>query len=259
MDAAAGAVGGMGGGYSNLVGGAITLMNGIMAAGSKKGPELRQVTLPGVNQGQTDFLSQEANLPGVSSTVQQANDLSTEMFHKNLAQFAPDIEQTNRNIGANASDMLAGNVANGEGQGFNGRALTARDLGLTSDDLMSSGVGMSASALEGARSLNPFNHGSVETLLSPGSLLARGDSHLYEDNDRRNQQRLIQSKASGINPYLAGIMAGTQNLLGGMGGMGGGGGGGMGGMMSSFGGGGGGAAGAADAAGGAAEAAGSFG
>lgn len=242
MDGIMGAVGGMGGGYGGLVSGAMGLLNGIMAGG-KKGPELRQVTLPGVTKGQTDFLSQEANLPGVSETIQLGNDLSTEMFKRNLAQFAPDIEQTNRNIGSNAADLLAGEVPNGEGQGYNGRALTARDLGLTADDLMTSGVGMAGSAMEGARALNPFNHGVTETLLSPGALLAREDAHLYEDNDRRNQQRLIRAKAAGINPIMSGISAAAGNLMGGMGGMMGGGGGGgaqsiISGLFSSGGGGG---------------------
>jgi len=213
-----GMAGGMGGGYGGLISGAMGLLGGILS-GSQKGPQLQQMALPDVTNAQTDFLKQGANLPSVEQTVQEANDLSNRMFQGNIAKFAPEVMATNQQIGRNAALESAGELPFGQGSGYNGRNLTPRDLGLTSDDIMSQGVGMAGSALQGARALNPFEHTATDTLLSPGALQARSDAQAYQANQIANEQALIRAKANSINPIMSGISGFTGSLLGGMGGM----------------------------------------
>lgn len=216
----------MPGAYGGIVGGAMSLLGGIMSGGNK-GPTLSQVHLDPTTTGQTDFLQQGAALPQVKQTLNEADDLSNQMFQKNIAKFAPETSQTNKQIGTNAEDMLSGKVplSGAYATGANGQPLSARDLGMTSDDLMTQGVGMAGSAMSGAQALNPFNHDVTDTLLSPGALLSRSDSHQYQANDIANQQALIRAKANSINPLMSGVSAAAGNLMGGMGGGGGGGGG----------------------------------
>ena len=200
----------------------MSLLGGIMG-GNNKGPSLSQVHLDPTTTGQTDFLKQGAALPQVKQTLNEADDLSNQMFQKNIAKFAPEVSQTNKQIGANAEDMLSGKVplSGAYATGANGQPLTPRDLGMTSDDLMSQGVGMAGQAMQGAQALNPFNHDVTDTLLSPSALLSRDDAHKYQANDIANQQAEINAKAAGINPIMSGISAAAGNLMGGMGGGGG--------------------------------------
>lgn len=204
-----------GGAYSGIVGGAMSLIGGLFS-GHNQAPELNQVHLDPATKGQDLFLEQGKNLPQVSQTLQEANDLSNDMFKSNIAKFAPNLESTNQQIGANAEDLLSGKVPiHGATTGYGGQPLSARDLGLTSDDLMTSGVGMAGSALTGARALNPFEHDSTSLLLSPGALLSRDDAHQYQANDIENQQAQIKAKADSINPLLSGLTgaAGTLGSL----------------------------------------------
>lgn len=214
----------MAGAYGGLIGGATSLMGTLMGSG-QKGVDLGQVHLDPITKGQDLFLEQGKNLPQVGQTLNEANDLSNEMFKKNIAKFAPEVEQTNRAIGQNAEDLLSGNLSlHNNMTGFNGGQLTARDLGITTDDLMGQGVGLAGQSLKGAQALNPFNHDVTSTLIGPGSMLAREDSHKYQANDLANQELQIKSKGDSINPIMSGISGAAGSLMGGMGGGGGGGG-----------------------------------
>lgn len=202
------------GAYSGLVGGASSLVSALM--GGPKAAHIQGVHLDPATKGQDLFLEQGKNLPQVSQTIQAANDLSNDMFKANMAKFAPEAEQTNRQIGSNAAQLLAGEVptAVGQGAGYNGRNLSARDLGLTMDDLMTSGVGMAGASLKGAQALNPFNTGSLNTLITPGALLKRDDAETYHNNDIANQQLQINSQGQGINPIMSGISGAISGIGG---------------------------------------------
>lgn len=209
-----GAMSGMGSSYGGLIGGAMSLIGALMPG--PKAPKMQGVNLDPVTKGQDMFLKQGEHLPEVSQTIQEANDLSNRMFQANIAKFAPDVAQTNRQIGTNAASLLAGNVpaSVGAGAGFNGRGLSARDLGLTMDDLMTAGVGQSGASLKGALALNPFEHGSLETLIGPGALLKRDDALTYHNNDIANQQLQIRSQGQNISPIMSGIQGAMSGMSG---------------------------------------------
>ncbi len=230
---------------SGIISGGLQLAS-VLSGGPAAFKPAQLSALDPIQQGQTEFLKQGDKLNAVKQTLNEADDLSNRMFQQNIDKFAPEFLATNKQIGSNAADMLAGKVPLGGAfnTGYGGRGLTSRDLGMTSDDLMTAGAGMSQESMQGAQAYSPFHHSVLDTLITPGALLAREDAHKYKLNDLMNQQNAVRAKASGINPIMSGISGAMGSLMGGMGGGGGGGGGGgmgsmLGGLMGGGGGGGG--------------------
>jgi len=182
----------------------------------------------------TQYLTQQQNqlLPGYSANLAKGEsdtgqllDDASSMLSGNLP---PDvISQIER---SDAFGALSGGFAGSEMS----HNLTARDLGLTSLNLMQQGASMLG---QGGNSAQQWASMAGQDILNPASQFVTPQQQMSQDNlNAIMQQQTLQNKynvAAAPNPQLAGIMnaAGTMygqmgyNVGGGGGGSGGGGGG----------------------------------
>ena len=167
-----------------------------------------------VSRGQVDFLGQAQNLPGVSKIVQQANAIDNAAYQKQASEFAPNLMGNIKQEGQNTSSLLAGNLTPGVQAALGKPGATARDLGLTSDQLMRAGAAQLPGEVKTATGLNPFNITSTDTLLSPAALLQREDQKNMYNNQIQNQQDLLQFGAANSNNIPSSILSGIGSLAG---------------------------------------------
>ena len=98
---------------------------------------------------------------------------------------------------------------------FGGQSLTARDLGLTEDDLIKQSAPEVAQGLQMAQGFNPFSYNTQQMLLSPQDLLQRQDAldyHNYQNNVQR-QLMLNQRRNVGLDT-ITGVLKGIGSFTG---------------------------------------------
>lgn len=140
-----------------------------------------------VRQGQNQFLTQGENIGAVSKTLAEANRIDNASFQRDASEFAPNLMGNLKQQGANTSALLAGQLSPGVQAALGKPGATARDLGLTSDQLRQQGASQLGAETKTALSLNPFNETATSTLLSPAALLQRKDQNDLHNLNIRNQ------------------------------------------------------------------------
>lgn len=193
---AGGAIAGAGAGFQ--IGGPYGAIAGAVIGGVlgalEKNPQLKiqKYDPADVTEGQNQFLQQGAGIGGVSQTLQQANRIDNAAYQKQASEFAPNLMGNVAKNAANTSSLLGGNLTGGVQSALGKGGATARDLGLTSDQLQQMGAGRLGGEVNAATSLNPFNETATDTLISPAALLKRTDQANMYNNQIQNQQ--LQAK-----------------------------------------------------------------
>jgi hypothetical protein len=176
----------MGGPYGAIAG---AVIGGVLGA-LEKTPhlQLEKFNPADVTFGQNQFLTQGDKIGDVSKTLAQANSIDNTSFQKDASEFAPNLLGNLKQQGANATSLLNGQLTPGVQAALGKPGATARDLGLTSQQLMQQGAGELQGELKTATGLNPFNETATSTLLTPAALLQRKDQNDLYNLNVRNQQ-----------------------------------------------------------------------
>lgn len=217
-----------------------------MSAGRRtRVPEIRRVD---TEREQREAIRQNiASIAPASELSRRATEADQATLESQLRRAIPGydqlIGQASRNIGASLRGELTPEVTSqvqrstagralmggyGGGSGF-GRALTARDLGLTSLNLQQQGLGQAMNFIQSQRSTGMVQPFSVSSMfVSPTQ---RINLALQENSMQFNRDVMAAQEAAKPNPMMAAI-GGSLSNIGGMmfgdfmGGRGGGGGGG---------------------------------
>jgi hypothetical protein len=190
----------MGGPWGAVAG---AVVGGVLGA-LEKNPQLQlqKYDPADVTSGQNQFLQQGAQIGNVSGVLAHANQIDNASYQKQASQFAPNLMGNVRQNAANTSSLLAGQLPGGVAAATGKNGATARDLGLTSDQLMQQGAGQLGQETRTATGLNPFNETATSTLLSPSALLQRTDqANMY--NLGIENQRLGAVYANNVNSDFA--------------------------------------------------------
>lgn len=201
----------LGGPWGAVAGGVI---GGVLGAlGNTPEFKPKKYTPASVTEGQGQFMQQAEGLPGVSKVLQDANRIDNASYQRDASEFAPNLMGNIAQQGENNAALLSGNLTPGVQAALGKPGATARDLGLTSDQLMLAGAGNLGGELKTAIGLNPFNETSTDTLISPSALLKRQDSYDLRNNQIANQQRMINFGESNSN-LPSSILSGIGSLAG---------------------------------------------
>lgn len=219
-----------------------------MSAGSRvRVPEFRRVNVEGEQSAAIrQNLQQLESASELSRRTTEADQATLEsQLRRAIPGYDKLIQQASSNIGANLRGELSPEVTSqvqrstagralmsgaGAGSGF-GRALTARDLGLTSLNLQQQGLGQAMSFIQNQRSAGMVQPMSAASMfVSPTQ---RINLALQENAMQYNRDLTAAQEAAKPDPMMAAI-GGSLSNIGGMafggfmggGGMGGGGGGG---------------------------------
>lgn len=222
-----------------------------MSAGSRtRVPEFRRVNVEGEQSAAIrQNLQQLESASELSRRTTEADQATLEsQLRRAIPGYDKLIQQASSNIGANLRGELSPEVTSqvqrstagralmsgaGAGSGF-GRALTARDLGLTSLNLQQQGLGQAMSFIQNQRSAGMVQPMSAASMfVSPTQ---RINLALQENAMQYNRDLTAAQEAAKPDPMMAAIGGSLSNIGGmmfggamgggGMGGMGGGGGGG---------------------------------
>jgi len=176
-------------------------------------------------------------VPGYSQTLQQGAGDTSQMFTQANSLLQGEIPQDVQDAvqRSSAYQALRGGFAGSPMAG----ALTARDLGRTSLDLISQGAGL---ASQGANTMQVWDQLARRDMLDPGSMFATPGQALQlgEENavNKYNRNQYAANVAAAPNPVAKGISDIVETLtaayLGSMGGGMGGGAGKIGGSSSNF-------------------------
>lgn len=195
----------------------------------------------GGNGVYSQFFDQKAKIP----EMEQFSNLLNKGFQRQLTSVSPNLMRNIGQLDRNASsqlkgllpaDVMSGAIRNSGYQalqgGFGGgsdqgRGLAARNLGLTSLDLMSQGQQSLQNSIAASTAVNPTN--PINWIFTPQAIQGRQDQNAYYNSNLGQQNQLMQYKATtdyntiaaANNPWVAGIQAGVSAYTG-MGGMGGG-------------------------------------
>lgn len=178
-------------------------------------PNVKEFKLPDFTQGLTDFNKQKDLIPGLQATATAGNEASNAAYQKGIFSLAPGLQGALSTLSNQASQLSQGIIPtdvanqvtrNAAYQGFltgtaglnptGGRssmqdALTARDLGRTSLDLINQGNQLAGSSLGMAQQLTPNNLSVNQLLFTPGQLLSRADQQAQIDYGIQSQNQQI--------------------------------------------------------------------
>lgn len=172
-------------------------------------PNVKEFKLPDFTQGLTDFNKQKDLIPGLQETATAGNEASNAAYQKGIFSLAPGLKGALSSLSNQASQLSQGliptdvadqvtrnrafqnfsagiNPGGGQGQG-----LTARDLGLTSLNLINQGNQLAGSSLQMSQALTPNNLSVNQLLFTPGQLLSRADQQAQIDYGIQSQNQAI--------------------------------------------------------------------
>jgi hypothetical protein len=198
---------------------------------------LDRLKLPSIDSIDDKYTAQGKQLPELynfSTDVNQA-------YRDQLSQTAPELAQSAEQLSASTNSLLRGEIPQdvadqirrqtaergvlggyGSGSGM-GRNLTARDLGLTSLDMMRQGAQTLPEVAQLAAALNPVS--VQDSIFSPGAIMSREDSVAQYNNQIGNTWRYARANAAfiprGPSDWSAGLGFLSSQLNGGGGGGGG--------------------------------------
>jgi hypothetical protein len=162
------------------------------------------LNLAPVGSSFNDFLQQENNLPSLNSFANEVNTFANKSWQDQVLKLDPHMLDTVATIGQNANSLAKGLIPQdvkaqieessaysalqgGYGGTGMGRNLTARDLGLTSLSLESSGASMAGSEMNLVSALNPSQMNVSDLLFSPQQILQRQDQQTQYNTDLQDQ------------------------------------------------------------------------
>jgi hypothetical protein len=218
------------GAIAGIAGAALMVGGAAMSAGRRtRVPEIRRVD---TEREQREAIRQNiASIAPAAELSRKATEADQATLESQLRRAIPGydqlIGQASRNIGASLRGELTPEVTSqvqrstagralmggyGGGSGF-GRALTARDLGLTSLNLQQQGLGQAMNFIQNQRSTGMVQPFSVSSMfVSPTQ---RINLALQENSMQFNRDVMAAQEAAKPNPMMAAI-GGSFSNIGGM-------------------------------------------
>lgn len=215
---------------AGLGGAGLGILGSIFGAGKKvKVPELKKVN---AEQEQQAAIKQNiASLQPATELAQKTTEAEQGMLEQQLRKAIPNydqlVSQMGQNIGASLRGEIAPDVAGqiqrsaagralagGYGAGTNvGRALTARDLGITSMQLQNQGLGQAMDFMRQQRSIAMVQPFSVSSMfISPSQ---RINLELQQNQMQYSRDLAAAQAAAQPDPFMSAI-GGTISNVGGM-------------------------------------------
>lgn len=208
-------------GLSDLVGMAGSAVAGAGAASSAADQKAGlqkfdpvKLKLGGVDQGQTQFLSQGAALPDVAALLAKANDQDNAAYQARILAENPSLAGSIAALSKKAADYSQGIIAPDVQRkldrdsayqalqgGFGGDSnfKTANDTVNTDKYRLNEQAvlapQLNQQAFQYSAALNPTNSDVAQTLLSPAALLQRQDQQDTYNNQIANQQAQLNAQA----------------------------------------------------------------
>lgn len=187
-------------------------------------PEFKDYTATPYTTGLDQWLGQSKYIPKFNQILNRTNQTQNNQFQQQLLRTSPNLIQNVRRQGRNTSDFLRGRIPadvlaqvqrgtaeqslfGGFGNSGMARNLTARDLGLTSLDLMQRGQEGLGFQLGATQSLNPYRADVLNLLMTPQQLLATEIGQNQFGTNVYNQNRMNSaSVANQRAQMIAGLM-----------------------------------------------------
>ena len=196
-------------------------------------PSLTPVQIQTPGQINKNFLGQRDNYGDLSGFANEINTSTNKNWQNMLSSVSPNLMANVQQLGTVTGNLLQGklpgdvqarvlqnsamgNLTRGVGGSNFGSGLTARDLGLTSLDMINRGTGMLGQQMQMAGALNPSNISGSNFLLTPTQVMQRQDQQDYYNNQIQNQNSMINyqnsQRQSGFDAMLGNFGASMVSL-----------------------------------------------
>lgn len=153
-----------------------------------------QQQLAPVTSAQQQALRQRDSLASIAGLLGQAENINNSYLQNRTLKYDPSYGLSLPMMGERAVAMGRGEIPLTVG----GKHYSARDLGMTSDDIMRQGSDVLATTLKADEAFNPFHYSTDSMLFSPADLLARRDANDYYNFDIRRQRDLVKSQMASV-------------------------------------------------------------